>query len=340
VDLVELKKLWNNDPSLPFRLAWELWRRRIELVHTHSWGTLLEGVVAAKLARTPVIIHGEHGILETRPRNVRLQRTIWAKTHQLTAVASPLADDMANLTRTPRDQIRVIPNGVDTDRFFPRPELRSVARQSLGLSQSDVLIGMVARLVPVKNHRGVLEAIEALVKAGMPISLALAGDGPLRSELQRLADDLGLTQRVHFLGNVGNIEHFFNSLDLFILNSHSEGMSNTLMEAMASGLAVIATAVGPNPDLVVEGETGLVVPPNAQAALARAISELVADKSLRERMGRQGRVRVERFCGIDKMVQDYSDLYEELCRKFVPAARSAEDAAPRWKRTDLETELT
>ena len=92
----EVRRFGNHDPTLPFRLAWELRRRQIDIVHTHSWGTLVEGVLAAKLAGTPVMVHGEHGLLEERPRNLPIQRWLWSRTQQVTSVATPLADRMAN----------------------------------------------------------------------------------------------------------------------------------------------------------------------------------------------------------------------------------------------------
>jgi sugar transferase (PEP-CTERM/EpsH1 system associated) len=340
VELFELNKLWNNDPSLPFRLAWRLVRGRIDVLHSHSWGTLLEGVVAARLARTPAMIHGEHGILEKRRRNVWLQRLMWGSVQHLTAVASPLADDMADLAGIARDRIKVISNGVDTDRFAPRPEVRNAFRQRLGIRSSDLLIGMVARLVPVKNHHGVLEAVGDLVRAGVPVSLALAGDGPLLGELQRVCDGFGLSQRVHFLGDLADVEEFYNSLDLFVLNSHSEGMSNTILEAMASGLPVIATSVGSNPVLVVDGETGFLVSPGVRSALTRAIAILAKDDMLRQSMGRQGRIRIELHFGIDRMVDDYSALYDELGRELVHFTCSSNDATSRLQRTELELKPT
>jgi glycosyltransferase involved in cell wall biosynthesis len=233
---------------------------------------------------------------------------------------------MASIVSFPRDRIRVIPNGVDAERFMPQPDIRGDLRRQLGLPASGLLVGMVARLVPVKNHHGALEALAELVHArGTQISLALAGDGPLRGELQQAANQLRVGERVHFLGDISNIDQFLNSLDLFVLNSHSEGMSNTVLEAMACGLPVIATAVGSNCDLVVHGQTGTVIPPDDPAALARAIAALAASDALRKSMGMMGRDRIEKVYGINKMVQAYSELYHDLRAKTTPGlvARTA-----------------
>ena len=340
VELLKIQRLRNNDPSLPFRLAWQLKRRRIDVLHTHSWGTLVEGVVAAKLAGTPVVVHGEHGIMETRRRNVHLQRLLWSRTQQVTAVAAPLADRMANLVGYSRERIQVIPNGVDTDRFFPQPEERNKARRHFGLPQSTLLVGMVARMVPVKNHRGVLNAVADLVKTSMPITLALAGDGPLLGELQQIVGELGLQGHVRFLGNLANVDRFLKSLDIFVLNSLSEGMSNTVLEAMACGLPVIATTVGSNPDLVVEGQTGFLVPSDDCAAVRHAIAVLAANNRLRESMGNLGRARVESHFGMAKMVLDYSKLYYELHERVRAAAHTVTNVTPCRSPRDLGTEST
>lgn len=312
VELFTLRRLRSNDPTLPFRLALELRRRRIDILHTHSWGTMVEGIVAAKLARTPVIVHGEHGVLERRQHNIHIQRILWKFAHSLTSVASPLADDMSNLVGFPRNRIRVIPNGVDTDRFCPRPDERTSARQQFGLSPTDVVVGMVARLVPVKNHEGVLRALAELAQQGKLVTLALAGCGSLLEKLQSLAMSMGLHGRVHFLGDLDNVHKFLNAIDIFVLNSHSEGMSNTILEAMSCGLPVIVTKVGANSELVVEGQNGLLIPSDNHLALAEAISTLAENSHLRLQMGEAGRARIERDYGIARMVHEYSDLYCDL----------------------------
>jgi glycosyltransferase involved in cell wall biosynthesis len=329
VTMLEVKRLRNNDPTLPFRLAWQLRRLRIDILHTHSWGTLVEGVVAAKLARTSVVLHGEHGIMETRLRNIAIQRKLWSWTQQITAVAAPLADQMASLISFPRERIQVIPNGVDIDKFSPRPEMRNEYRRQFGLAPSDQVIGMAARLTPVKNHRGVLAAVRNLANAGMPVTLALAGDGPLRSELQRVAHDLNLGSRVRFLGDLPNVDQFLNSLDVFVLNSDSEGMSNTILEAMACGLPVIATNVGSNSEVVRDNETGLLVPPRDCAALTHAISSLVVDDRLRQSMGAKGRSRILQLYTMDKMVRNYSQLYHNLGEKHVVGHHTLFGIVPR-----------
>ena len=317
VEFLVLKRHWNNDPTLPFRLAWHLRHRRIDILQTQSWGTLIEGVTAATLAGTPATIHCEHGILEEQSRHILFQRWLWPRVNQVTAVAAPLADRMASLVDFPRDRIQVIPNGIDTDRFRPHSESQNEWRRKFGIPQTGLLIGTAARLVPVKNHVGTLQAIARLRAKGVQARFVLAGDGPLRDELQQVVRDLGIAEQVHFLGDVHDVHEFLNTLDVFVLFSHSEGMSITVLEAMACGLPVVASSVGSNPMLVTDGDSGYVVPSGDVESLVNTLAVLAEDPRKRQAMGLAGRKRIENSFSIDRMVQSYSDLYDTLGTKHL-----------------------
>jgi L-malate glycosyltransferase len=315
VDILEVKRCCRYDPTLPFRLAKAIHQSGAHIVHTHSWGTLVEGFGGAKMSRTPVVIHGEHGLLEARPRNIPIQRWLWSKADSVTAVAEELAERMVKVVRFPRMRINVIHNGVDTERFRPIENCESTLRAKYGLPATGVILGMVARLAPVKNHAGVFHAVARLIEQGIDTDLMVAGDGPLWESLHQLARELHIHERVHFLGNVNPIEEVYRTIDVFILNSQSEGMSNTILEAMASGLPVVATAVGANPQLICDRETGYLVKVNDVESLCRVIGELVGDFRLRTTMGQKGRLRAEVHYSVKRMVQDYSNLYIDLAQK-------------------------
>ena len=322
VELTLVRRYLNTDPSLPVRLAWELRRQRVDIIHTHSWGTLVEGVLAAKLARTPVVIHGEHGVMEERPRNIPVQRYLWSKANQLTAVADSLADRMVEVVGAARNEIQVIPNGVDSARFRPLPAEQDECRRQFGLPTTGLLLGMVARLVPVKNHLGVFRAVAQLKDHGIGVQLALAGDGPLREDLRQAATGLGIADRVYFLGNVVRVERLLPALDVFVLNSHTEGMSNTILEAMSCGVPVVATAVGSTPAIIADGRSGCLIPAGDVAALVRALDNLARDPLLRRNMGQTGRMQIEHGFSIDRMVRDYQELYLRKASVLL-ASRSA-----------------
>ena len=316
VELFTVRRFFGNDPSLPLRLAWHLIRRKIDILHTHSWVTLVEGCVAAKLARIGVVVHGEHGFpMEERPRNVRVQHWFWNRISQVTSVCGILADRMEQVVGYPRRRIAVIPNGVDAEHFRPSGKGKLLARSELGLPPDAFLLGTVGRLVPVKNHAGTLRALAALRRIGIDAKLALAGDGPLRDELQRLAVDLNVQANVSFLGELADVAPLLQALDVFVLNSTKEGMSNTILEAMACGVPVVATSVGSNGELVADGQTGYLVPTENDRELTGALERLARKPESLLHFGREARFRVESRFGIDRMVQNYSELYMKLAGK-------------------------
>ncbi len=322
--LFSMGKKEGNDPLLPFRLARLLRRWRPHVLHTHAWGTLVEGVVAGKLARVPVIVHGEHGTMETRRRNVWVQRVVWRWTDRVLSVSEM---HRQRLIRTigPGPGITVIPNGVDTERFRP-PRDRAEERRALGWDPDEVCLIAVGRLVPVKDHALLIRAFARATRGvkGRP-RLYVAGDGPLKNELERLARDLGVADRVVLLGRRDDVPVLLRASDGFVLSSKSEGMSNTLLEAMSTGLCCVATDVGGNPELVTHGKTGLLVPPEDEGALASALRRVVSHPEVRGALGRAARGFVEERHSLDAMMRGYATLYLEL---LGPVARTA-GVAPR-----------
>jgi sugar transferase (PEP-CTERM/EpsH1 system associated) len=307
VSLYECTRRDGNDPLLVWQL-FRLFRRvRPDVVHTHAWGTLCEGLIAARLAQVPVVIHGEHGTLQLKPRQARAQRWAWRRAGHLLSVSSRLADRMAERVGIPRDQVTVIRNGVDLSRFVPVD--RHEARRAIGLPPDTLVFGAVGRLVPVKNHALLLDAAAELASGGVACSIVIAGDGPLRGSLEDRVNALGLSDRVRLLGHRSDVEQVFAALDVFVLPSRSEGMSNTILEAMASGLPVVATNVGGADELVINGETGLLVPEGSAPALATALRTLATDATRRRAMGRAGRLRIERQFSLTTMIREYEGFY-------------------------------
>jgi sugar transferase (PEP-CTERM/EpsH1 system associated) len=315
VRLFQLDRRPGNDPALVWRLYRLFRRERPHIVHTHAWGTLLEGWAAARLARVPVLVHGEHGTLQLRQRQVWAQRWGWRQADRLLSVSSRLAERMAREIGFPQDRITVIRNGVDVARFSPvEPGPRLAARRSLGLGDG-VLVGTVGRLVDVKNQEGLLVAIAELRRAGLDVSGAIVGDGPLRGHLEERIAALGLVGSVRLLGHRQDIETVYAAFDVFCLPSKSEGMSNTILEAMASGLPVVATRVGGADELVLHDQTGLLVPGDSGRALVAALAELVREPARRAAFGREGRRRAVAEFSLDRMLGNYLDFYTMWCRQ-------------------------
>ncbi|MCI0695588.1 glycosyltransferase [candidate division KSB1 bacterium] len=315
--VVELGDKLGGDYRLYFKVAREFWRYRIHIAHTHSWATLMEGIVGAKLAAVPIIIHGEHGTMQTESKlHIHMQRWFWRRADQILSVSEALRENLHQTFDFPKERIRVVANGVDLSRFdLSRNGVDYKAR--LGVPPEALVFGAVGRLVPVKAYPILLKAAKLVFREIPPAHLVIVGDGPLRNELVQLARDYNMLDRVHFLGTRKDVSEILRALDVYVLCSESEGMSNTILEAMASGRPVVATAVGGNPELVSDGETGLLVRPDHPHRLATAIMKLLREPACRRRLGQGGRRRVEEQFSLESMVRNYAKVYLELfARRF------------------------
>ena len=310
VPVFELRRRNGNDPKLVWDLFSLFRRERPHIVHTHAWGTLVEGLVAARMARVPFIIHGEHGTLQLRRYQRWVQRRAWGAANQVLSVSSRLAERISQETGFPLARIRTIRNGVDLGRFGGVD--RTAARLALNLPADDILAVTVGRLVPVKDHLSLIEAIDCLQTQGVRLAVAIAGDGPLRDALVGRAAALGVGDRVHLLGHRTDVEKVYAAGDVFVLSSESEGLSNTILEAMASGLPVVATRVGGADEMVQDGVTGRLVPPASPYELAAALKSVIGDGPGRLAMGTAGRARVEAEFSLRSMVRRYETMYVEL----------------------------
>jgi glycosyltransferase involved in cell wall biosynthesis len=208
--------------------------------------------------------------------------------------------------------IDVIENGIELGRYGPADD-RASLRRALGLDPARRYIACVARFHPVKDHAMLLRAF-AIVAARHPdADLLLAGDGKLRDDLAHQAAEAGIESRVHFLGIRRDVPELLRAVDIFALTSVSEAASLTVLEAMASHLPVVVTAVGGNPEMVRHESEGLLVPRGDHAACADALSRLLADPALARQLGDAGRRRVEERYQLSRTIEAYHRLYRKLC---------------------------
>jgi glycosyltransferase involved in cell wall biosynthesis len=248
--------------------------------------------------------------MESRPRNLKVQRFVWGRVDRVLSVSERLADRMARDVGFPRERIHTIRNGLDLAQWGAGDRART--RAALGATADDVLVLAVGRLVPVKNHALLLSAFAQARKNVTRGRLLIAGDGSLKTELEARIRSLGMEGDVTMLGERRDIPDLLAACDVFVLSSDSEGMSNTIIEAMAAGRPVIATDVGGNPELVADGDTGLLVDRGNADAMASAMVALASDAALRERMGTAGRERACRDFGVTRMLQDYERMYLDV----------------------------
>ena len=315
--LHELSRRSALDLGLVRGLAAVMRRRAVDVVHTHAWGTLVEGRIAARLAGVRHVIHGEHGTLETRPRNVTVQRHTWRHVDRLLAVSDELARRMVTIVGIEKERIHVIPNGVDLALFGG--EARDAARRRLGLPLDTTIVLALGRLVEVKNYAMLLHAAALLPRNGRPWKILIAGEGPLRADLEQRMTNLELDS-IELLGHRADTPALLAACDIFALTSHSEGMSNTILEAMAAGRPVVATRVGGNPELVREGVTGLLVTSNNAGQLAAALGTLAGAPERARDMGSAAREIAASEFSVERMIDRYSAVYEAVAGRSVACA--------------------
>jgi glycosyltransferase involved in cell wall biosynthesis len=302
--------------------------RRVDAVVTVGAGDkMFWGRLAGWLAGVPVIASALH-TTGYPDRVQRLNRPLAAVTDAFIAVAEAQGRYLAEHEGCTASKVRVIPNGIDVERFHPRPPSRAILAE-LGLaphppSGSPPVVGIVAALRPEKNHALFLRAA-ALVRRELPQARFLVvGDGPQRAPLEQLAGQLGLSDAVRFLGTRADVPEILSVVDLVLLTSHIEASPVSLLEAMASEKAVVATRVGSVEEAVVDGRTGYLVPPGDADGLARRTLELLGRRDRATAMGRAGRQHVLGRWSLDQMVRGYEDLIAGIY-----AAKAAEVAAAK-----------
>lgn len=308
-----LDKAEGHQWRLLFRIARLCRSARAQIVHTYNWAGI-DGIFGAVLARTPVIIHSEHGfeladLGRRRGRRRRVRRLIAPLVDRMVAVSEHLRQSLVEEPGVRPGKITVIRTGVDTTRFRPLG-LRHLLRSTHGFGPEDFVIGTVGRLAPEKNYPLLVDASRMLDRRGSHTQLLIIGDGEERQALRQYIARNGLEPRVRLLGFREDIPALLNVLDVFVLSSLTEGVSAALLEAMAVGLPVVATRVGGNPEVVEDGVTGQLVPPNDASALAEAVALYARDKSARLEHGRAGRDRVRREFTVESAVTAYVSLYE------------------------------
>ena len=318
VEFISLHKPPGHGIKLYPRLYRLFRRMRPAILHTRNLAAL-EFTVPALFAGVAARVHGEHGWDTSDPggilRKYQLLRRAYSPfVSRYVALSAQIESYLIDRVGIATSRVERICNGVDTLRFRP-----ASARQALQGSPFDdpraVIVGTVGRLQTVKDQLNLVRAVaiaRGQGEAGAGLRLLVAGDGPQRVEVETEIRAAGIGDITWLAGERSDVPEVMGALDIFALPSRAEGISNTILEAMASGLPVVATDVGGNPELVAAGETGALVPAQNPGAMAQALLRYTSDAALRQNHGAAGRKRVEQNFSIDNMVARYTNLYEQL----------------------------
>ncbi len=317
---VEVMALGLLGHQFSWRMVSELKRiikeRGIDILRTHQYHANLYGRLAG--AHVPCVVASVHNqYTQDRKLHRRLINHYLARrTDGLVAVSEAVKADIARYDRIAPAKIAVIPNGVDTAAIARGDRTR--ARRSLGISSDAQVIGAVGRLVGQKGHRYLVEALGGMKDTHPKAIVLLVGDGELQGELEDIARDFGIAERVVFAGMRRDVPDMLAAMDIYAMPSLWEGMSNALIEAMASGRPIVASAIPSFADVLVDGADALIVPPSDARALGDAISALLDDVALSRRLGDAAALKAEVQYSIRATVERYVGLYTSILQGQLP----------------------
>lgn len=324
IPIFELHKPPGRDLRSVMRLAALLRKERIDVLHSHNWPTYFYSVMAATLARVPIVLHGEHGREAQAQSGRRTRLCSWLAygvTHFVT-VSEELARNLVVSWRVQPERVTCIPNGVHLD-LFGRPVDEPALRRAFQLTPDGPVLLNIGRLVPVKDHPTLLRAFALVLKARPDARLLIIGGkagaegqhyaaAEAQHRIDALVTSLGIEHAVRLTDTRQDVADLLAMCRVYVNSSSFEGMSNTILEAMASGKPVVATAVGGNPELVQDGVTGYLVPTGDPHAMARRILTLLDDPAQAAALGRSARQAVEHRHSMAGMIAAYRALYQEL----------------------------
>jgi glycosyltransferase involved in cell wall biosynthesis len=307
------------------RLREMMIEKRIAILHAHDFYSGALGVTAARLGGVKVIAAQRHLRLSDRRIHDWGTRYIHKLANRVLVNAEGIRDYILRMGSVAPGKIVVIHNGLDApaDPRALREQRRAELLAELGLGADVKIVGSVARLSPVKGHRYLLEAAASVMRADARVHLVLVGEGELRNEIEAQAERLGIGARTRLLGHREDSAQLAAAFNVAVLASLSEGLPNTVMEAMAAGAPVVATAVGGVPELIKDGETGFLVPPANPEALAERIEYALSHADLTGLIAMRGqRFVIERF-GMERMVTAVERLYDEVIGQMMNHADRA-----------------
>jgi len=305
-----LNKRWKFDPQSYFRLRTELQRLQPDVIHTWLFAANAYGRLAAGASPTAKVVVSERCVDSWKQGwQLWLDRKLIGRTDQLVGNSQSVVEFYQQLG-VPNEKLACVPNGIDCPPpvAIDRPRML----RELGWPENAFVMGFIGRLAEQKRVDDLIFAVETLRQTRPNLRLLIIGDGPRRERLEHFAADVGCTDHVRFVGHQTDTARWLALLDVFGLASSFEGMSNSLMEAMAAGKPAIVSDIPPNRELVIQGETGFLAPVGDRVAYMQFLRMLIDDRELAAKLGAAGRTRMEQHFSIARMVRGYVDIYDSL----------------------------
>jgi sugar transferase (PEP-CTERM/EpsH1 system associated) len=312
INIHYLKRKAGIDYMYPFKLASILKRENAQILHLHNSTAFFYGVIAGKIARVPAIVYTEHARDVFPNLKVRITDKILSFfTDRVTVVADYLKNNLIKYEWFNPSKIMTIYNGIDDSKFGIKSDSAEIKRE-LGIFRFNRIIGIVARLDPIKNHKNLIAAMQNVIKEFPDTVLLTIGDGPFKDELKSFVMECKLEKHIMFLGTRDDIPRLLSIIDVFVICSSSEGLPLTLLEAMAAGKPIVATYVGGIPEIIEHDIDGLLIPPHNTEALSDAIMKLLRNTEKARLLGIMAKRKFEKNFSLSLMVKKYEEVYESL----------------------------
>ncbi len=297
-----------------FYLCWHLIRNKIHILHVNSYIPGNYARLAAWLMGVPIIVDHWHGFTRFNCKRRFICRFLSRYTALSLAVSQGVRQHLLEQLQLPPEKVRVLYNGIDLERYRHHRD-RAAMRAALGIPANEPVVGVVARLDHwAKGHGELFQAL-ALVHTRHPLRCLVIGGGRRQQEMEGMVQELSLTPWVNFLGHRDDIPDLLACLDIFVLPSHSEGVSRSLLEAMASGLPVVVSEAGGSPEVIQSEVNGLLVPVKNAPALAHALIRLLDDPDWAKQLGLAASQRVADYFSLDRLGQELNEIYAELVQQ-------------------------
>lgn len=315
IRVIDLKMESKLDLLVLFKLLNLLKKEKFDIVHTHLFHANIAGRLIARLCGVPIVISTLHYAFSYNGKfGILLERLTARLADKIIVVSGAVKKFCLNEICIPENKLQFIYNGVDLD--MNKKVLTSSARLKEQLSlNNEFIIGCIGRFDKVKGHAYLLKAVAEITKVYTEIKILLAGAGSLENQLRDLADELGISKYIIFLKNRRDIPQILDLFDVYVLPSLQEGLSITLLEAISMGKPSVVTAVGGNPEVIVDGESGMLVPPKDHRIMAEVIIRLLENKSMAEQLGANARLRAMEKFDIKENVYKTESLYNYLLEK-------------------------